>query len=838
MLIACAVAVIFQYSTWQYHDASDFSSAIFWLQIRTCVVIVSLPLFYYIYLMWSDRPASRNALIFHLTVCICFLFLHFASDVTLAFAGNMSLVQYTIFTGETIVRVAGDTNPLKYAFQVYALFVLVSLLVIVPSLIKKKLFVKAGIFLGILSLQVVTVVLSSLVYEGAAAWPLLDGLPFTVLNLLVCFGISNSLEESKASVQRHAKRRKNLETVLSNLAAGISSNDSDTFYIQMMEELKNACGAVSAHIGIYTTINGEEYVNTKAVIVGDKIKPNQQFKLSEVPEELHTFNKPIYITKDLSTRFPELSFFSKHNLQAMINMPLNVNEGEKAQGSIILYFDKPLELDAMLKQTVKIFASRAGAEVKRNRLEQELERRAFIDYQTGLPNLTQIHELVEDVYQSHLNDGKQAAYIIVDINRFTEVNRQYGFENAELALKVLGQRLSDYSTKDITIARSGSDKFVVLLHEASQLSPRSDAEGLIDSSDASIPKDVEAYINLQWDAIHRLIAKTITVGQRQINLSCRAGAVVFPLQVKKHVEVARCAETALGQAKKEKGDKLKLFDVDILKEIDRKHQIEILLNRAIDEDKELFAVYQPKVDGRGNLVGAEALARWINKDLGAISPLEFIEVAETTGIIDKFGHWMVNTVCQQINLWRESGFEIPSRIAINFSAYQLLKSDFVLNLINTVNAHNVEPSQIEIELTESGLLTNIEECIAKLNSLRDVGFTVALDDFGTGYSSLSYLKDLPLDVLKIDRSFVNDLENNNSTELARSIIDIGHNMSLAIVAEGVEVVQQVEILNKMGCELYQGYFFAKPMEADKFLNWANDTTIVESQQAFAEQLKP
>jgi hypothetical protein len=174
LLIACAVAVIFQYSTWQYHDASDFSSAIFWLQIRTCVVIVSLPLFYYIYLMWSDRPASRNALIFHLTVCICFLFLHFASDVTLAFAGNMSLVQYTIFTGETIVRVAGDTNPLKYAFQVYALFVLVSLLVIVPSLIKKKLFVKAGIFLGILSLQVVTVVLSSLVYEGAAAWPLLD----------------------------------------------------------------------------------------------------------------------------------------------------------------------------------------------------------------------------------------------------------------------------------------------------------------------------------------------------------------------------------------------------------------------------------------------------------------------------------------------------------------------------------------------------------------------------------------------------------------------------------------------------------------------------------------
>jgi diguanylate cyclase (GGDEF)-like protein len=807
LFVGCIVALVYQYATWQYHDAQTLESAIYWLHLQTSIVILALPLFYFIYVNWSRVELSRLWMGFFCLGSFVFLVIHLFSDYTLRFTGNVELVQYTLFSGETASRVAGTQGYATFAFQAYAICILIGLMHVVTTLIKRRQGIVASILIFTLIVQVTAAVMSSFVDAGKLNFILMGGLPFTILNFLACIAISASLESKTLSLRRQIDKRENLEAVLSSLATGVSSNTSDTFYIQMMQELEKICRASTAYLAILYEDTSEPYVETKAVVAKGKVMPSFSYKLKDLPAELVDYNNTIFIEKGVQKKFPSIAIFKQMNAQGYICCPMKNDEGG-TEGCLVMFFKHSIKKDPMRDQIVNIFTSRAGAEIRRNRLEAKAVKMAYFDYQTQLPNLTKMHELIKEAHQSNELTGNQSALVVVDINKFAEVNRQFGFENAEAAIQKLGERLAEYSKDDdITIARSGGDEFTMLIHKTGN-----NAEGLV---------------NIHWEAVNRLITKRIMLKDRSLNLSCCGGAVVFPKQVSKHIEVMRCAETALDQAKRDKANMLRMFDESILEEIDRKQKIEKLLEQAIKNKDELFAVYQPKVDHKGNLIGAEALARWINKELGFVSPVEFIDVAESAGLIDDFGYWMVDTVCAQINTWRDAGFEVPSRIAINFSSLQLVKADFVLNLVNAVKAHNINPAQIEIELTESGLLTNIEECIAKLNSLRDVGFTIALDDFGTGYSSLSYLKDLPLDVLKIDRSFVNDLDANSTSDLARSIIDIGHNMSLDIVAEGVEEKKQVSTLNKMGCEIFQGYYFAKPMSSEDFLAWANEAAAIE-----------
>jgi EAL domain-containing protein (putative c-di-GMP-specific phosphodiesterase class I) len=260
-----------------------------------------------------------------------------------------------------------------------------------------------------------------------------------------------------------------------------------------------------------------------------------------------------------------------------------------------------------------------------------------------------------------------------------------------------------------------------------------------------------------------------------------------------------------------------LFEPELLKVRERYQLIDSQLRLAIQRDEQLRLVYQPKTNKNGEMIGVEALLRWLHPSLGEVSPIEFIPIAERSGLIKDLGDWVVAKACQQISTWKQQRFEC--KVAINIASAQLLKSDFIEVLTTQMIKHNVEPTLIELEITESGLLNDVEKAASVLRELRSMGVSVALDDFGTGYSSLSYLSELPLDVLKIDKSFIDKISDESSAELIRTIIAIGQQLNLNIIAEGTEYSEQVSQLSKMGCHHFQGYYFSKPIEASDIPQW-------------------
>lgn len=799
LCVGCFVAIAYQYITWQYHDSNTLTEGIAWLSLQTSVMLMVLPLYVIVFLQWSRQKYSWKWVVGLSSVSVVFFIINLSSDYSLRFSGDVSLVKYTLFSGEEASRLIGERSVYIKLLQVYAVAVLAVLIWIAARLVKQKQYVLSVILITTLCIQIGVAVTTIFIDSGMFNFIYMGGLPATILNFVACVTVAMSLELKTKTLKNQVRIRQNLESVLASLAQDGGQKDSHEFFVNSMQQLQHLSKADMAYLCLHSEEDGVEIITTTVVFLNDKQITNFAYELASVPEALVSFEELIFIEKDVASTYPDIELFQTVKAQSFINAPM-LNDDGNLEGSIVLLWTQPLRKHRTYFQTLEIFRSRMAAELKRNRLEKQMHQMAYYDYQTGLPNLIKLHEIINTCYDQDVQKNTQSALLVLDLKRFTEVNRQYGFENAERAIKELGERLKNYANADIVTGRIGGNKFAMLLKNASH--------------------NVEGLLNLHWEALLGLIKAPIEVGSRTISLDCNAGAVIFPLLLEVNIETVRCAEIALSQAKQDTQSSMRLFDVSILEEIDRKAKVEKLLQRALECNSEMFAVYQPKVNATGVLIGAEALARWINKDLGFVSPDEFISVAEKAGLIGKLGLWMVETVCKQINEWKAEGFNMPGRIAINVSALQLSDDNFVNALTCLVDEYDVHPSQLEIELTESGLLTNLGKSISRLQQLREAGFTIALDDFGTGYSSLSYLKDLPLDVLKIDRSFVNSLDAKNAAELARSIIAIGQHMSMGIVAEGVEELAQVTALNSMGCNIFQGYYFAKPMKADDFLVWA------------------
>ena len=802
IFIACLLAIVYQLSTWEYHQQADLHSSLLWLKIQSTVTMLSIPIYFLIFIQWSGYKYSQGLMYAVAAFGVGFALFNLYSDTSIRFQGSVDSLQviaYQLFTGEQLYRMAGEPNKVAALFYPYALVVLTVLIWIAVKLIRDRRYWIATALLINLLLQVTGAYCARLVDTGVMNFIYLGGLPFTVLNFMACIWLSLSMGMQSRSLQKEMQLRKQLEQAMQSLVKGNASNKSDDFYFEMLKELQIISHSVCSYIGVLTEQNNETVFQSKVFLINGQRKENISYPISLVDEGLITYEEMLVIDSKLN-RFGRNNLFEKLNAQAMINCPMKNDTGQ-LEGSIILIYDKPLNLPASFYHTVELFASRGAVEIKRDRLETELHQMAYFDYQTKLPNLMYLHQQISENFEYNFKHKKQSVLLLLDLDKFAEINRQFGFEMGESALCEVANRLKQYQTEEITVYRAGGDEFAVLMN--------------------NIQDNATGVAELQWEAISALVEKPILIKQNSMKLRCSGGAVVFPMQVDKKLEVLRCAEIALEQAKQTKRHEMRLFDEQILQEIDRQSRLVSLLQTALKEQKELFPVFQPKVDAEGKLIGAEALARWVSKEMGFVSPQEFVSAAENSGFIGQLGFWMVNEVCEQINRWEATGIKFKGRIAINFSAFQLIEDDFVEKLVALVDGHNVQPTQIELELTESGLLTNMGDCVNKLNQLRKLGFTVALDDFGTGYSSLSYLKDLPLDVLKIDRSFVNSLDAQNTTELARSIISIGKHMSLAIVAEGVEDIQQVNILSQMGCKIFQGYYFAKPMTADDFSAWAS-----------------
>ncbi len=444
---------------------------------------------------------------------------------------------------------------------------------------------------------------------------------------------------------------------------------------------------------------------------------------------------------------------------------------------------------------------------ERHAAEQEIRNLAFFDPLTGLPNRRQLFDRLQQTVRDSENPEMYHALLFLDLDRFKNLNDSKGHDVGDRLLIDTAQRLRSCMREGDTVSRLGGDEFVVLLRhiganaEEARISAHLFAENVITRLSETYKLDNEIY-----------------QGTASIGIRLFSGGHISVEEVFKHADLAMYHAKASGR------NAIRFFDPKMQANVSARLALEHALHQAISE-QEFVLYYQPQVDMHGVCVGVEALIRWQSPSRGMVSPLEFIPVAEESGLIVPIGNWVLAQACKRLKEWREEPFMQHLSIAVNVSARQFHQVDFVTRIYQLLELHRVPAGRLKLEITESMLVDDIEGTIDTMSRLRAFGVLFSLDDFGTGYSSLSYLKRLPLDQLKIDKSFVHDITvDQNDAAICRAITVLGRSLGLGIVAEGVETTEQWDFLKAESCGFAQGYLFAKPMPKDVLLDWMRQQT--------------
>lgn len=431
---------------------------------------------------------------------------------------------------------------------------------------------------------------------------------------------------------------------------------------------------------------------------------------------------------------------------------------------------------------------------ERTKAQQDLKFQAYHDVLTEMPNRRFFNECLQELVEN--NQHKTPfALVLVSLDRFDLVTASVGYQVGDQILKAVSDNLThfiqNYCTLDLSNKkyRLDSSKFALLVDEL----PEHDfAENLA----AALVEEMRM---------------PVCIDNNEFHLTVSVGVSHFPDHGENGETLIANADAALTRVKRDGGDGLLSYSQDIHAKEQAWIDIERNLRHAID-DQELVLHYQPKISAHAHQIsGVEALIRWRRADGSMVSPGEFIPVAEQTGLIVMIGEWVIHEACRQFERWND---EKPLNIAINLSARQFRHPDFIPMVSECLHHYAIDPAMIELEITESLLMNDIQKSIETMHELKALGFKLSIDDFGTGYSSLSYLKDFPIDKLKIDRAFVMNIENNpEDRTLAKTIVDLAHNLNLTVVAEGVENEQQLKIIEELGVEEIQGFYFSKPISA-------------------------
>ena len=430
------------------------------------------------------------------------------------------------------------------------------------------------------------------------------------------------------------------------------------------------------------------------------------------------------------------------------------------------------------------------------RAEAEIENLAFYDPLTKLPNRRLLMDRLGQALASGTRSGRKGALLFIDLDNFKALNDAHGHEKGDQLLLQTGQRLKDCVRTNDTVARLGGDEFVVMLKD---LQPTYSAAG--------------AQVKVVGTKILEALKLPYQLDSVEHRGSGSVGIVLFGEQADSIEELFKRADIALYEAKGKGRNAFRFFDPAMQAAMAVRAQLDMELRRAVDQ-QQFVLYYQPQVDEAGHITGVEALLRWRHPLRGMVLPGQFIGLAEETGIIVPLGHWVLRQACTQLAVWRQHADLAGLTVSVNVSARQFRQADYVRDVMDVVVATGAPAQRIKLELTESLLVTDIEDIIAKMTRLKNLGLAFSLDDFGTGYSSLAYLKRLPLDQLKIDQTFVRDLlTDSNDAAIARTVVALGHSLGLAVIAEGVENQAQRDFLWQTGCRAFQGFYFGKPMTA-------------------------
>ena len=440
---------------------------------------------------------------------------------------------------------------------------------------------------------------------------------------------------------------------------------------------------------------------------------------------------------------------------------------------------------------------------ERKQAEARIEYLAYYDALTELPNRRLLLNRLEQNLSRARRYGHYGAMLFLDLDRFKNINDSLGHPIGDDLLKEVAERLVIDMRAEDTISRLGGDEFVVLLADLGE-----DADNAV------------AAAQHKAELIKERLAKAYVIHDNILHITPSIGVAMFPSADGSYdsgSDILRYADTAMYRAKDDGRDTIRFFLPSMQAAADHRLALEKELRHALERN-ELCLFFQPQVDKEGNILGAETLIRWTHPSKGFISPGTFIPIAEASGLILPIGEWVLRTACQHLKKWNDMGLDL-THLAVNVSPRQFRQPDFITQVQETIQETGVDPKMLCLELTEGMVIDNIVDTIEKMQGLKKLGVELSIDDFGTGYSSLAYLKKMPLDILKIDQSFVRDIQNDlNDAAIVATIIAMAEHLSLKVIAEGVETHFELDFLKDNGCGMFQGYLFSRPVPDDQFMS--------------------
>jgi len=453
---------------------------------------------------------------------------------------------------------------------------------------------------------------------------------------------------------------------------------------------------------------------------------------------------------------------------------------------------------------------------ERKQYESKLTLLANFDSLTGLSNRSLFHDRLEHAISHAKRNHKKLGLLYIDLDRFKPINDTYGHQIGDLLLTTVAKRITRCIREGDTVSRLSGDEFTVIL------------EGIDHEEDSAIiAKNILSSLRRPYNLQNNKLYNTASIG-----------ITTYPEDDLEISNLIKNADTAMYHAKELGGDKYQFFTMDLNYRAEERLSLETKLRHALDNN--LFTLnYQPKINIQNNTIsGIEALLRFHDDELGTIPPVSFIPLLEETGLIHRAGEWVIRTACSQYMQWYNSGFP-KLRVSINLSAYQFKEDNLVDMIFDVIDETSMNPENLEFEITESLLVDNIEKTASQLSRLHQRGIKISIDDFGTGYSSLAYLKKFPIDILKIDRSFVKDIiTNQDDAIIVDTIIAMARSLRLDITAEGVENLEQLNFLTSHNCNEIQGYLFSKPLTSEQLLDYVDSeswkTICFDSKHLFSE----
>jgi len=448
------------------------------------------------------------------------------------------------------------------------------------------------------------------------------------------------------------------------------------------------------------------------------------------------------------------------------------------------YITKPIHFATLSQRLHRI--------IDAHKTEKQVNHLAYNDLLTGLPNRTMFFKQLEHTIEQAKLTDKTVATLFLDINRFKNVNDTLGHNIGDRLLVAVAQRLRHSIRSTDFIARLGSDEFTIILPDLAD-----------PAAAAAAAQNIE-----------RSLTSPIRIDEHDIFVTASMGISLYPDDSDNAADLLKHADTAMYRAKISNTD-FQFFKPEMEQSITERNRLESDLRSALARN-EFMLFYQPQADmATGRIVGVEALIRWIHPTRGFVSPMEFIPLAEEVGLIVPIGEWVLRTACIQLKEWMQSGLP-PFRMSVNVSVRQLLEKDFAHMVEQTLAHTQLPPHLLELEITESTLMENAQDTLAVLHEIRKLGVRMSIDDFGTGYSSLAYLRQFPIDIIKIDRSFTLDIpQDTDASAIVTAIMVLAHSLRLEVVAEGVETESQLRFLQEQHCNILQGYYLSKPVPADK-----------------------